>query len=149
MYFPPDRIVQASLIESSDEHHWVLLDHRITQLMVGTTAIRLQSWSLEGSLEIRLGAPFGLRLGKGSMRTLDPSDAPALAPMLALLGRPLRAVTISRGGDLTLDFGAGATIVAPAHARLDAWEVQGAGALEGVAYACGPAGAGPAPGAGR
>ncbi|HEX6533028.1 MAG TPA: DUF6188 family protein [Gemmatimonadaceae bacterium] len=134
--------MQASLIESSDEHHWVLLDHRITQLMVGTAAVRLQSWSLDGSLEIRLGAPFTLRMGKGSARTLDPADAPALAPMLSLLGRPLRSVTISRRGDLTLDMGSGTSIVASPHRRLDAWEVQGAGSLEGLAYACGIGGAG-------
>lgn len=139
--------MQASLIQSSDEHHWVLLDHRVTQLVVETTTVRLQSWSLDGSLEIRLGAPFTLRVGEGSVRTLDPSDAPALAPLLSLLGRPLRAVTVARGGDLTLDFGAATTIVAPAHPRLDSWEVQGAGALEGVAYSCGPGNAGPLPGA--
>jgi hypothetical protein len=56
-------------------------------------------------------------------------------------------VTVARGGDLTLDFGAATSIVAPAHSRLEAWEVQGAGALEGVAYRCAPGGAGPLPGA--
>ena len=50
--------MNAQLIESEDEHHWVLLDHRVTQLVIDRSSIRIQTWSLDGSADIRLAAPF-------------------------------------------------------------------------------------------
>ena len=48
--------VNAQLIESDDEHHWVLLDHRVTQLVIDRSSVRIQTWSLDGSADIRLAA---------------------------------------------------------------------------------------------
>jgi hypothetical protein len=126
--------MQASLIESDDEHHWILLDHQVTQLLLDATSLRLQTWSLDASVEIRISAPFTLRTAGGAVRPLDPTDAEQLAPVLALLRRRVRSVTATRRGELSLEFGDGARVEVPPHPRLDAWEVQGGGTLEGLVY---------------
>ena len=132
--------MQASLIQSPDEHHWVLLEHRITQLAVDARALRIQSWALDGSTELRVAAPFTLRTAGGAERTLDPVETLALGPALALLRRRLASLTISRDGELTADYGDGVALVVAPDRRVDAWELQGGGALEGMAYLCPPGG---------
>lgn len=126
--------MRTSLIESPDEHHWVLLDYRITQLALDGSSVRLLAWSLEASLELRLGAPFVLRTPAGGERRLDPDQPETLAPLLALLRRPLSSLTITRTGELTLQLGDGTTLAATANARRDSWDVNGGGALEGMVY---------------
>jgi len=132
--------MQASLIESPDEHHWVLLDHRVTQLVVDVRSLRLQTWSLDGSTELRLAAPFALRSAAGVERTLDPAETLGLAPALALLRRRVASLTVTRAGDLTVEFGDGTALVARPSPRAEAWELQGGGTLEGMAYRCPPGG---------
>lgn len=136
-----DSDMGATLIESPDEHHWVLLDHQITQIVVDTSSFRIQTWSLEGSAEIRCSAPFTLRQPSGTERTIDPTDTETLAPLLALLRRRVESLTITRDGELTIAFSGGTNIVVSARTsgtsgrRAPGWEVQGGGALEGMSYA--------------
>ncbi len=132
--------MQASLIQSADEHHWVLLDHRVTQLAVDVRSLRLLTWSLDGSAEVRVAAPFTLRAVGGGERTLDPVETLALGPVLALLRRRVASLTVSRGGELTVEFGDGSALVVRPDARMEAWELQGGGTLEGMAYRCPPGG---------
>jgi hypothetical protein len=130
----------ATLIESPDEHHWVLLDHQVTQIVVDATSFRVQTWSLEGSAEIRCAAPFTLRQSSGAERLIDPTETETLAPLLALLRRRLESVTITRDGELTAAFSGGTTVIVRGRGggaggrRSAGWEVQGGGALEGMSY---------------
>ena len=133
--------MRAQLIESPGEHHWVLLDHRVTQLAFDADSLRLHTWALDGSTELRVAAPFTLRSAAGGGRALDPAETPSLAPVLALLRRRMSALTITRAGELTAEFEGGVAIVVEPSSRRDAWELQGGGALEGVVYRC-PAGGG-------
>lgn len=130
--------MKAQLIESEDEHHWVLLDHRVTQLVIDRASIRIQTWSLDGSADIRLAAPFVARLASGATRHIDPTDTERLAPCLTLVGLGVRSVTVARRGTLTLAFTDGSTLTAPPDLRRLAWDVQGGGVLEGMAYAVQP-----------
>ncbi len=127
--------MNAQLIESEDEHHWVLLDHRVTQLVIDRASIRLQTWSLEGSADIRLAGPFALQLASGVTRHIDPIDTERLAPCLAMVGLGVRSVTVTRNGTLTLELTDGSTIAVAPDPRRSAWDVQGGGILEGMAYA--------------
>jgi len=127
--------VNAQLIESEDEHHWVLLDHRVTQLVIDRSSIRLQTWSLDGSADVRLAAPFAVQLASGATRRIDPVDTERLAPCLALVGLGVRSVTVTRNGTLTLAFTDGSSITSTPDPRRSAWDVQGGGILEGMAYA--------------
>ena len=127
--------MNAQLIESEDEHHWVLLDHRVTQLVIDRSSIRIQTWSLEGSADVRLAAPFVVSLASGAARRIDPTDTERLAPCLALVGLAVRSVTVTRTGTLTLAFSDGSSIAAAPDPRRQAWDVQGGGILEGMAYA--------------
>ena len=127
--------MKAQLIESEDEHHWVLLDHRVTHLVIDRSSIRLQTWSLDGSADIRLSAPFSLQLVNGSTRHIDPVDTERLAPCLAMVGLGVRSVTVTRTGTLTLAFSDGSTISAAPDPRRSAWDIEGGGILEGMAYA--------------
>jgi hypothetical protein len=131
--------MQSSLIESPDEHHLVLLEHHVTQIVIDQRSLRLQSWALDGSTEVRIAAPFALSLG-GAARTLDPVETQGLAPVLALLRRRLTSAPITRAGELTMEFGDGATLTVPPDRRVEAWELQGGGALEGLVYRCPPGG---------
>lgn len=130
----------ATLIESPDEHHWVLLDHQVTQIVVDAGSFRVQTWSLDGSAEIRCSAPFALRQSSGAVRTLDPAETETLAPVLALLRRRLESITITRDGELTAAFSGGLSLVIGGRRadgsgrRTAGWEVQGGGALEGMSY---------------
>jgi hypothetical protein len=124
----------ATLIESPDEHHWVLLDHQVTQLAVEAASLRIQTWALDASAEIRCSAPFTLRQSSGAERALDPSETETLAPVLTLLRRRLESITVTRDGELTAAFSGGMSIVVGGRRRTPAWEVQGGGALEGMSY---------------
>lgn len=128
--------MNAQLIQTEDEHHLVLLDHRVTQLVVEARALRVHSWSLDGSLEVRLGIPFVWRAPSGATRTLDPEQTEQLAPALGWVRRVVRSVTVTRAGELTLEFGDRSSLIAPPHPREGAWEVTGGGLLEGVHYRC-------------
>lgn len=125
--------MKATLLERPDEHHWVLLEYRVTQLAFDARAVRLLCWSLEGSAEVRLAAPFIYAPASGAARTLDPSASETLAPLLGRVRSALTSLTVTRDGELAVGFGDGARIVA-ASTRADAWEVQGAGLLEGMTY---------------
>lgn len=132
--------MNAQLIESDEEHHWVLLEHRVTQLAVDLRSLRLQTWSMDGSAEIRIATAFVLRLTSGSARELDPARPETLAPALGLVGLPVRSLTMARSGQLLVQVGDDATIEVGPDARVDAWEVQGGGVLEGMLYRCPPRG---------
>src|SRR5690349_24956787 len=101
---PDGARVNAQLIESEDEHHWVLLDHRVTQLVIDRSSIRIQTWSLEGSADVRLAAPFVVSLASGAARRIDPTDTERLAPCLALVGLAVRSVTVTRTGPVAPGF---------------------------------------------
>ena len=127
--------MNAQLIESDDEHHWVLLDHRVTQLVIDRSSIRIQTWSLDGSADVRLAASFLAHPASGAVRRIDPADTERLAPCLALVGLGVRSVTVTRTGTLTLAFSDGSSIAVSPDPRRPAWDVQGGGILEGMAYA--------------
>lgn len=137
--------MNAQLIESDEEHHWVLLEHRVTQLAVDLRSLRIQTWSMDGSAEVRIAAPFALRLASGGSRELDPARPETLAPALALVGLSVRSLTMTRGGQLAVQVGDEATIEVAPDARATAWEVQGGGVLEGMVYRCPPRGGVPWP----
>jgi hypothetical protein len=130
----------ATLIESPDEHHWVLLDHQVTTLVIDATSFRVQTWSLDASAEIRCAAPFTLRQASGAERVLDPAETETLAPVLSLLRRRLESITVTRDGELTAAFSGGVSIAvaggrpAGGGRASPRWEVQGGGALEGMSY---------------
>ena len=126
--------MQASLIQSPDEHHLVLLDHRVAQLNFDVQSVRLQTWSLDSSTELRLTAPFTLRQPAGAVRSFDPLETATLGPVLALLRRRMASLTFSADGELTAEFDGGLSLHARPSARGEAWEVQGGGTLEGLAY---------------
>jgi hypothetical protein len=128
--------MRATLIESPDEHHWMLLDHRVTQLVFDARAFRMQTWSLDSSVEIRLAGPFTFVSPRGGERRLDPEQTEGLAPVLGLLRRPVQSLTITRAGDLVVALGDGAELQIGPSVRGDAWEVVGAGSMEGMGYRC-------------
>jgi hypothetical protein len=131
------RAVTSTLFETPDEHYWLLADQRVSQLIVERTSVRVQSWGLEGSIEIRISAPFALTLPTGGSRRLDPAEPERLAPLLALVGHLLKSLVVNRDGALTIEMREGAKIEAESSGRAGAWEVQGGGALEGVGYESG------------
>lgn len=124
----------SQLIESAAEHHLVLLDHRVTQLAVELRSFRVQTWSLEGSLELRVATRCALVLPSGARRELDPAAPETLSPLLGLVGARVHDLTVTRDGALSLSLGErGALELAPG-GREDSWTVAGGGVLEGIAY---------------
>ena len=135
--------MSAEVSLSPDEHRWLLSGHRVTQLAVDLTSFRFLTWTLEASAEIRLIVPFTFHEPDGVRRRLDPDEPEQLAPLLSLLGRSIELLVVSRRGELRLSFGDGSSLEAGPHSRVEAWEVQGGGALEGMAYRCPPGGGAP------
>ena len=133
--------MSASLDEGPDGHELSLLDHRVTQLVVELGACRLLTWTLHDALDLRIGVTFTLRHADGLERTIDPDEPEQLAPLLTLVGRRAEALEIGRGGRLAASFSDGTILTVVPHPRHDAWQLQGAGGLEGLDYRC-PAGGG-------
>ena len=119
---------------SPDRHRWRFRAHRVTQLLVDLRSFRFQTWTLQASTEVRLAAPFTLRLADGTEYQIDPEEPERLAPVLTLLDRTLESLTATRAGELMLAFSDGSTLRCAAGPGRRAWEVQGGGALEGLAY---------------
>jgi hypothetical protein len=135
--------VADTLTESPDVHRWELTGHRVTQLSVDSSSVRLLSWSLHASLDVRIAAPFVLVQADGERRAIDPVASEEVAPLLTLVGRGMGSLVVTRSGTLELGFGEGTTLECGPSRRRDAFQVQGGGALEGVAYAAGDHGTAP------
>lgn len=133
----------AELDQSPDRHRWTLAGQRVTQLCVDATSARLHSWSLHASLDVRLSAPFALTQADGASRLLDPRAPEQLAPLLTLVGRAIESVTVEVEGRLTVALSDGTVLTAEAHPRLEAFDVRGGGALEGLEYRAAPGGGAP------
>ena len=135
--------MSATLDEFPDRHVWTLLDHRVTQFVVELGAVRLGTWTLHGSIEVRLGTAFTLRQADGIERLTDPDQPEQLAPLLTLVGRRIETFVVTATADLHLTFSDGTMLTSGPDPRYEAWQVQGGGALEGLAYVCGPGGGRP------
>jgi hypothetical protein len=133
--------VSAWVEERDDAHEWTLEGHRLTELAVDREGLRLQSWSMTESVFLRVLAPFQYAQADGSDRTVDPHEPEQLSPLLSLLGRLVLSVTVHADGRLVVRFGDGSALSCMPRGARDAWELQGAGALEGLAYRA-PAGGG-------
>lgn len=133
----------AKLDDSYDRHEWTLRDHRITQLCVDPGACRMQSWTLQDSLEIRLGARFRLTLFDGTSREIDPELPEQLAPLLTMVGREIVHMVVTRSGSLSVRLSDGSLIEIDSSSRYEAFQVNGAGALEGITYIAQPGGGSP------
>ena len=123
-----------------DRHVWTLGNHRVTQLVVEPGASRLVTWTLQASVDVRIGSAFTLRQADGAERTIDPDEPEQLAPLLTLVGRALETITVVRRGELSLAFSDGTILSVGPHRLYEAWGVQGGGELEGMAYRCEPGG---------
>jgi hypothetical protein len=123
----------ATLDESPERHRWTFDSHRITRICVEPSAMRLETWTLDASAEVRIAAPFRYREADGQERSLDPAEPERLAPLLGLLQRRLDSVDIGREGDITLHFGDGSALMCTPRGRA-IWELRGGGALEGIEY---------------
>ena len=130
----------ANLTESYDRHDWTFRDHRITQLCVDAGACRMQTWTLQDSLEIRLGARFSLTLIDGTSREIDPEFPEQLAPLLTTVGREIVEMVVTRSGSLSVRLSDGSLIEVDSSSRYEAFQVNGGGAMEGITYVAPPGG---------
>jgi hypothetical protein len=124
----------ASLDASTEQHDWSLDGHRITQLCVDAASCRLLTWTLEASLEIRLGVPFQLTLADGTTREIDPDAPEQTAPLLTLISREIQRLVVTRSGTLSVAMSDGSVLDVASHKHFEAFEVNGAGSLEGITY---------------
>jgi hypothetical protein len=124
----------ATLEESADRHRWTFDAHHVTRLCVEPSAMRIETWTLEASAEVRIAAPFRYREPDGSERAIDPGEPERLAPLLGLLQCRLEWFEVARAGEITLRFGDGSELRCAPRGRGATWEVRGGGALEGIEY---------------
>ena len=134
--------MSAALDELPHGHLLTLHDHQVTQLQVELRAVRLLTYSLGDAVELRVGVPFRLVQADGLERRVDPTEPEQLAPLLTLVGRRAEQLEAAESGTLAAAFSDGTVLRVEPHAREEAWQLQGAGGLEGLTYAC-PAGGGP------
>lgn len=137
--------MSASLEETFDRHAWTFENQPVTQLCVHRASCRLESWTLQAMLEIRLNAPFRFSLPDGTSRTIDPEATEQVAPLLTLIGRAVAYMTVTRVGSLEVGFGDGSVLSAESHPRYEAFQVNGGGALEGLQYLARSGGGAPWP----
>ena len=132
--------MSADVSETPNEHRWTLGGHRITHLSIDLSSFRLLTWTLAASAEVRIAVPFTFREPDAIERIIDPEEPEQLSPLLSLLGRTVDTLVATRTGELMVAFGDGSSLRVMPHARVEAWEVQGGGALEGMSYRCEPGG---------
>ncbi len=133
--------MSATLDERPGGHVLLLDEHRVTQLLVELRAMRLLTYSLHDAIELRVGVPFTLQQADGEARHVDPAEPERLAPLLTLVGRRVEALDVAEGGAVEIAFSDGTLLSVEPHPREEAWQLQGAGGLEGLVYRC-PAGGG-------
>ena len=126
--------MSAHLEQRPDAHLLALDDHRVTQLLVELGAVRLQTWTLHDAVELRIGVAFVLRQADGVERHTDPAEPEQLAPLLTLVGRRLEVLRVGRDASLVAGFSDGTVLEVRPNARREAWQLQGAGGLEGLVY---------------
>lgn len=126
--------MSASLDERPGHHLLTLHDHRVIQLLVELRAVRLQTYTLHDAVELRIAVPFLLRQADGDERRIDPAEPEQLAPLLTLVGRQAEQLAVHERGDLEAAFSDGTILRVDAHPRAEAWQLQGAGGLEGLVY---------------
>lgn len=125
-----------------DVQEWRFTDWRITQLTIDSASVRLLAWRLEGAAEIRIGVPFRFRDGDWEKR-VDPENTLELATILPVVDRPLEVIRVQRTGQLHLRLGGRMILQVEPDPDLEAWEIGGAGVLEGLSYLSGPGGGSP------
>ncbi len=103
--------------------------------------MRLLTYSLHDAIELRVGVPFTLQQADGEARRVDPAEPERLAPLLTLVGRRVEALDVAESGAVEIAFSDGTLLTVQPHPREEAWQLQGAGGLEGLVYRC-PAGGG-------
>ena len=135
--------MSASLDPQPDGQLLTLDDHRVTQLLVELRAVRVLTWSLGDAVELRVGVPFVLVQADGEARRVDPAEPEQLAPLLTLVGRRAELMRMAEDGALDAGFSDGTVLHVAPHPREEAWQLQGAGGLEGLAFACPPGGGPP------
>lgn len=135
--------MSATLDERPGGHVLLFDDHRVTQLLVELRAVRLQTYSLHDALELRVGVPFTLRQADGDTRRVDPAEPEQLAPLLTLVGRRVEALEADARGGAEVAFSDGTVLTVAPHPREEAWQLQGAGGLEGLVYRSPPGGGRP------
>ncbi|HUF26110.1 MAG TPA: DUF6188 family protein [Gemmatimonadaceae bacterium] len=128
--------MSATLDATPQQHSWTFEEHCVTQLIIEPGAVRLATWTLQASAEIRLDTPFRFVEGDGTARRIDPEEPELLAPLLTLVGRTVHGLVVTIAGELEVSFGDGSRLSAWPHPRHEAWQVSGGGALEGMAYVC-------------
>ncbi len=126
--------MDAQLIDTADEHHWVLIDYRVSEVVAGAGWFAVRVWSIGGSFEARVTTSCALVLSSGVRRDLRPDNAESLAPLLALVGVGVRSLTTTRNGPTTVAFGDDSVLELTRSGRAQAWEIEGGGVLEGMSY---------------
>lgn len=126
--------MSASLEEQPGRHLLTLHEHRVTQLLVELRAVRLQTYTLHDAVELRIAVPFVLRQADGEERRVDPVEPEQLAPLLTLVGRRAEQLDVSAQGALEVAFSDGTILRVGVHPREEAWQLHGAGGLEGLVY---------------
>lgn len=86
----------ANFEQSPDQHTWTFESQPVTQVCVDRTSCRVESWTLQASLEIRFDAVFGLALADGTYREIDPDASEQVAPMLTLIGREVMRLVVHK-----------------------------------------------------
>jgi Family of unknown function (DUF6188) len=101
---------------------WILPigEGRVTQIRIDYAfTLVLESW-----IEIRIETSFAYGIGDDTQR-FEPSDAPGLAPLLALHQSAVISAEIRKDGRLTLVFADGAVLVVLPDERYEAFTVAG------------------------
>jgi hypothetical protein len=132
----------AYLNEERDRHDWQVSDHRVTAIIFDLSSIRLQSWTLSASIEVRLGVPFDLSAAGHTYR-IDPEQPATGAPLLPLLGSEVHQLSVRRTGEMTLHLDDHVSIEVEPHAEYEAWEAEFTGPFARSGYLCGPGGGSP------
>jgi hypothetical protein len=135
--------MSAKLKHSEFEHAWELEGHRVTQLAIDPHSVRLLTWSLQASAELRLGVPFDFTEIDGIVHRVVPDEPETIAPLLTLINRTILSLRVTRPGYLHASFADGSSLAIGPDRKVEAWEVSGAGALEGMRYLCAPGGSVP------
>jgi hypothetical protein len=107
-----------------DGDGWAILPELILWLSQVSIdyCFKMLFWSNLGSCEVTIGQPF-LFQSLASQREIDPENTADLMPVIMLLHQNATRITVSRSGQMRIEFEDGSLIQSDAHDKYEAWTI--------------------------
>lgn len=126
-----------------DAHEWHFAGLRVTALTFDTSSVRLEAWSPDTPIAIRVSTAFAFSKAELPQAMVDPEMPSSGAALLQLVSAQIERLVITCAGWLTAEFDSSCRIEVVPHATFEAWEASIRAPGHSAEYLCMPGGGPP------